>query len=125
MYAELIPKTGGTKVKTKEKIAVKIHNGLDFEDQLKIVLFCLAEGIDEVKDLINIQMAGSRTESLGDKKAKALMIVIEKIIGRYQRNIDKAVGCYTDEEIFKLFEKAKIISRAENETEFQAAIADL
>lgn len=95
-------------------------------------LLHIAGGIDNLNNLIkdshDIQMAGSRADDLGDKKARALMIVIEKMTVRaktikiYPHQLQFSFAC---EEIFKFFEKAKIISKAENETEFQAAIADL
>lgn len=57
----------------------------------------------------------------GEKKARALMIIIEKIIARHQNIHNRCV----DEGMFKLFEKAKQINRAKTEDEFQLAIAGL
>ena len=49
------------------------------------------------------------------------MIVIEKIIARYQnQHADNQ-----DEEMFKLYEKAKSIRLAKSEKDFQDAVADL
>ncbi len=55
------------------------------------------------------------------KKVTALMIVIGKIIARYQ---NQHAG-NLDEEIFKLFEKAKVIKSAKDDISFQSAIANL
>jgi len=56
-----------------------------------------------------------------DRKAAALMIVIQKMIARYQ---NQHAG-NTDEGMFRLFEKAKVIKWAENDAQLQAAIAGL
>lgn len=86
----------------------------------------VAEGIDEIKDLIknshNIQMVGSRESDFGDKKAKALMIVIEKMFEEYK---NRGRSQFYNHQIDELFEKAKVINQAENKTDFQSAIAGL
>lgn len=56
-----------------------------------------------------------------DKKARLLMIVVERMIARYQ---NQHAG-NLDEEIFKLFETAKKVKFAETEADFQNALADL
>ena len=55
-----------------------------------------------------------------DRKARALMIVIEKIIARNHQGLTSL-----DEKTFKLFELAKRVHYAKNEEEFQSAVADL
>jgi hypothetical protein len=55
------------------------------------------------------------------KRARALMIVVEKMIVRYQ---NQHAG-NLDEEMFKLFETAKKVKFAETERDIQNAIADL
>ena len=55
-----------------------------------------------------------------DRKARALMIVIEHIIGRHGQG-----HVHLDEKSFELFELAKRIHRAENEADFQAAVTEL
>jgi hypothetical protein len=57
---------------------------------------------------------------LSDRKARALMIVIRKIIAKHDLGqVD------LDSETFKLFEAAKIIYRAKNERDFRVAVAKL
>ena len=102
---------GKTRNQVVQVLERGVHNG-----QLAQVLRFIAEGIDELREEKNLQKPAS--ESLGDKKAKALMIVIEKMIAVVENQ-------QTDIRIFKLFEKAKIIKRTETEAEFQATIADL
>lgn len=90
-------------------------------DALQIV----ARGVDDLRVEQNSQKPVS--ESFGDKKAKALMIVIEKMVAcmEIETYPKQPQFRYLYRQIFKLFEKAKAIKRAENETDFQAAIADL
>ncbi|MDI6734540.1 MAG: hypothetical protein QMD50_03605 [Patescibacteria group bacterium] len=84
------------------------------EQMLKNMQFDLEEG--------KKRMDKEQEAVVKNNKERALMIVIEKIIARYQNQ--HVVGDL-DEEIFKLFEKAKKIKSAETENEFQLAIADL
>jgi hypothetical protein len=60
-------------------------------------------------------------DNLDSKKMRALMIIILKMITRYQRIHTGDL----DEEIFRLFEKAKTIKFAEKEKDFEDAIAGL
>ena len=61
-------------------------------------------------------------ETPGDsKRVRALMIVIEKMIATYQNSHRDKL----DEEIFKLFENAKQIKRAENRDSLIKAIENL
>jgi len=57
----------------------------------------------------------------GNKKERALMIVMQMMIARYQ-NIH---ADNLDEGIFRLFEMAKAVRRAETEEDFRAIIRDL
>jgi hypothetical protein len=57
---------------------------------------------------------------LGDRKARALMIVVEKMIALHRKG-DTFLG----EDAFKLFELAKRIHYAGTEEEFRAAVAEL
>lgn len=59
-----------------------------------------------------------------DRKERALMIVVEKIVGRYRDRHYADLNTY-DEEIFKLFELAKRIHRAENQNSLAEAIKDM
>lgn len=59
--------------------------------------------------------------SSGVRKAGALMVVISKMIAKYQ-------NCHSgnlDEEIFKLFEKAKRIHHAEDRNSLTKAIENI
>ncbi len=96
-------------------------------------LLHIAASIDNLDDLIknshNIQMVSRKADDLSEKKTKALMIVIEKIMTKFHNYNELFTADFQRAanklEIYKLFEKAKAISRAESETEFQSAIADL
>lgn len=55
------------------------------------------------------------------RKAKALMIIVQKMIARYQNSHSGNL----DEEIFKLFEKAKRVHRAEEHNSLTEAIENI
>ncbi len=55
------------------------------------------------------------------RKSTALMIIIEKMVARYQNEHRGNL----DEEIFRLFEKAKKVKRAENRVDLDVAIKDI
>ncbi|OGZ17450.1 MAG: hypothetical protein A2V72_00230 [Candidatus Nealsonbacteria bacterium RBG_13_37_56] len=57
---------------------------------------------------------------MDEKKSRALMIIIQKIIGRYHQGLISL-----DEPSFELFELAKRIQRAKNEKTFQDALKAL
>ena len=74
--------------------------------------------------LIIRQSMDAELESLRDfTKSRALMIVIEKIIQRY-RDRDHSLT-ESDDIIYKLFELAKRIIRAESDEDFKSAVEDL
>ncbi len=56
-----------------------------------------------------------------DRKARALMIVIEKMIARYQNSHTGNL----DEEIFKLYEKAKRVCWAKKDNSLTEAIKNI
>lgn len=58
------------------------------------------------------------------QKARALTSVIEKMIARYQDSHRGNLGGL-DEEIFKLFEKAKRLMRAKNQESLDEAVKDI
>ena len=83
----------------------------------------------EVADIVaNLSKQKEETEQKvsspsSNDKARALMIVIEKMIARYE-NFHRDDNPL-DEKMFKLFETAKKIDFAKTEAEFHSAIADL
>ncbi len=112
---------------TAKKVKESMYGSIDSRHaQTRGGMIALAEGVDVLNDLIknshNIQMVSRKADDLSEKKTKALMIVIDKIYTKY---INRERKQFYDNDIPKLFEKAKAISRAENETEFQSAIVDL
>lgn len=58
-------------------------------------------------------------------KERALMVVLEKIIGCLQNQPAGRLGDKVTDDVCKLFETAKQIHRAKDEKTFQAALADL
>ncbi|HEY4521785.1 MAG TPA: hypothetical protein VJH05_01445 [Candidatus Paceibacterota bacterium] len=103
-----------------------LYNNKVSNFNLALALEFIAEGVDEqgdrladlIKNSHNIQMV---SDSLEGKKDRAFMIIIEKMVARYQnRHADDL-----DEEIFKLFEKAKNIKWATTETDFQSTMSEL
>lgn len=80
-------------------------------------------GYDEVIDTLQAIKSEPKPRRLaGDaQEARALMIIIEMIIGRYQNSRRGDL----DEEIFRLFEKAKRVRSAENHESLIRAIEDI
>lgn len=78
----------------------------------------------EQKQAAETQTADLASSFNFDGKVRALMIVIEKIIS-ISSGQSRPLVEHRNENIFKLFETAKKISRAGNEQDFQAAIAEL
>lgn len=65
----------------------------------------------------NLPTRLGETMWLSEKKYKALMVIIEKLVGRHYRGL-----IIFDEPSFELFELAKRIYRTKDEKEFQGAI---
>lgn len=61
------------------------------------------------------------TDADAEKKAEALMMVIEKMMARYTSNHRR----FMDAEMFRLKSKARKIHSAGDDKEFQSATADL
>lgn len=116
-----------------EKITEKVKKvfeqdptGLGFSRNAEAAFDIIILAVDNLIENQNSQKPA--TESLGDKKAKALMIVIEKMVvcmEKIEAYPNQPQFRFLYQQIFKLFEKAKTIKRAKNEIEFQTAISDL
>src|SRR3990167_10084310 len=102
--------------KTAAKVESNFRNiaQFKFEGSVRRSLSDIAKAIDELRESQNLQKPTS--EFLDSKKAKALMVVIQKIVAVFEHE-------QVDIKLFKLFETAKAIKRAETETDFQSAVA--
>lgn len=101
----------------------EIEGIIELQGEKKRVSICYlsdtSEGRMRIED--NFQTKGIMETPDGNRKARALMIVIQKMMARYQNRHSGDL----DEDIFKLFEKAKVVNWAEDHESLVRAIENV
>jgi hypothetical protein len=76
---------------------------------------------EKIREIVHLPDRTSAT-ARGDRKGRALMIIIQKMIATYQNGRHRG---NLDEDIFKLFEKAKRVHYAQDDRSLIEAIEDI